>query len=247
MAATEGAATEGGDGEGRVRAEAQAVMAEMAAARAEAAMAAAATGDDGGDGDGGGDGGDAYGGGGDGGRGDGGGIDGGGGAGGGGDRLLCREQGDGEAERARRAEGGARVPYPPGAPVRMLRAREGSCGANARTRELDLGLLARRKSTRWKNVVGPRVRGGGEGPDPEHHCIWHGPQRTGRATEPEMQSLRLILRSSCARSSVHRRMRARHHTCYPSTTRHAGLGRDGSLLPFCGGCREQIAAAAAQA
>ena len=41
-------------------------------------------------------------------------------------------------------------------------------GGQASTCEIDLGHGT--ESTKWKKVVGLRVRGGGEGPDPVEHC-----------------------------------------------------------------------------
>jgi len=65
---------------------------------------------------------------------------------------ACARSGTGEAERATLAEGGVRVPDAPGVPVRTLRAREGSCGAIARTSDLDLveTPVATSKSTNRK-------------------------------------------------------------------------------------------------
>ena len=45
----------------------------------------------------------------------------------------------------------------------------GGQGRPARTFELHIGH-ANRNITKWKKVVGLRVRGGGEGPDPVDHC-----------------------------------------------------------------------------
>ena len=55
-------------------------------------------------------------------------------------------------------------------------------GGQASTCEIDLGHVT--ESTKWKKVVGLRVRGGGEGPDPVEHCNQAHPQRAGLATEP---------------------------------------------------------------
>ena len=51
-------------------------------------------------------------------------------------------------------------------------------GGRARTFELS---LANQNCTKWKKVVGLRVRGGGEGPGPADNCFWPSPQQAVRA------------------------------------------------------------------
>ena len=51
-------------------------------------------------------------------------------------------------------------------------------GGRARTFELS---LANQNCTKWKKVVGLRVRGGGEGTGPADNCFWPSPQQAVRA------------------------------------------------------------------
>ena len=60
-------------------------------------------------------------------------------------------------------------------------AGAGGGGRGGASKHLRTCCWPRQLSTEWKNVVGLRVRGGGEGPGPADNCFWPSPQQAVRA------------------------------------------------------------------
>ena len=63
-------------------------------------------------------------------------------------------------------------------------ADAGGGGRGGASKHLRTCCWPQQLSTKWKNVVGLMVQGGGEGPDPVEHCNQAHPQRAGLAAEP---------------------------------------------------------------